>query len=94
MLELSDKELLSRVLASLDKVLPGSSAKVTGHEITRFRYGFPVMTPGSYQRMMKLDKIDGEGLILAGDYLIYPTFEAAASSGYLAAEKAIEWLAD
>lgn len=94
LLELSDKELLSEVLIAIDKVLPGSSAHVVGHEITRFRHGFPVMTPGSYQRMVELDKVDGQGLILAGDYLIYPTFEAAASSGYLAAEKAIEWLSD
>ncbi len=93
-LELSDEELLSKVLGEIDKVLSGSSARVTGHEINRFKYGFPVMTPGSYQRMLTLIKIDSEGLILAGDYLIYPTFEAAAASGYLAAQKAIEWLSD
>lgn len=93
-IDLDDHELLARIFTALDMVLPGSSSKVIGHEITRYRYGLPVMVPGSYRRMIDLDKATGEGLFLAGDYLIYPTFEAAAASGQLAAEKVKEWLED
>lgn len=91
-IDLDDQELLERIFMALDVVLPESSKKVTGHNITRHRYGLPVMTPGSYRRMLDLDEITSEGLFLAGDYLIYPTFEAAAASGQLAAEKVKEWL--
>jgi len=52
------------------------------------------MTPGSYQRMITLNNISYDGIFLAGDYLIYPTFEAASASGQRAAEKVEEWLKD
>lgn len=93
-LQRSDHDFLTRVLATLNDVLPGSSASVTGHDISRFNYGLPVMTPGSYQRMITLNNISGDGVFLAGDYLIYPTFEAASASGQSAAEKVEEWLKD
>lgn len=92
--QLSDQDYLTKVLAALDGIFPGTSASVTGHEITRFNHGLPVMTPGSYHRMLALENISADGVFLAGDYLIYPTFEAAAASGQRAAEKVEEWLED
>lgn len=92
LLEIPDERLLDRIFTDLEAILPGSSAKVTGHEITRFINGLPVMMPGSYQRMLRLHQLSGNGIFLAGDYLIYPTFEAAAESGQLAAENVINWL--
>ena len=50
------------------------------------------MTPGAYKRLTRLHHITRGGLQLAGDYMIYPTFEAAADSGEWAAEKALEVL--
>lgn len=94
LLSMPDKELMDTVLSQLDQVLPGSSKLIKNWEITRFRYGYPVMTPGSYQQMTRLQAITGGGLYLAGDYLLYPTFEAAASSGQLAAHRVAEWLED
>jgi protoporphyrinogen oxidase len=93
-LKIPATELMKTIFEQLDNVLPGSSALVKDWKITQFQYGYPVMLPGSYQRMSRLEKITGNGLFLAGDYLIYPTFEAAASSGQLAAEKVIDWLED
>lgn len=94
LLTMPDQELMSTVRIQLDRILPGSSGLIKKWEITRFRYGYPVMTPGSYQRMTRLQTITGGGLYLAGDYLVYPTFEAAASSGQLAADKVVEWFED
>lgn len=94
LLTMTDTELMEKVRAQLDSVLPNSSSLIKSWEITRFSFGYPVMTPGSYHRMTRLHAITGEGLFLAGDYMIYPTFEAAASSGQLAAEQVIDWLED
>ncbi|MEE4241943.1 MAG: FAD-dependent oxidoreductase [Desulfopila sp.] len=91
---LDDETLMKQVLSQLDQVIPDSSKHVKSWEVTRFRFGYPVMTPGSYQRMARLLEIDGDGLFLAGDYLIYPTLEAAAASGQLAADECIDWLDD
>lgn len=94
LLNMTNKELMQTVLTELDTLLPDSSSRVKGWEINRFPYAYPVMTPGSYQRMTRLHAITGEGLFFAGDYMIYPTFEAAASSGQIAAERVKDWLED
>lgn len=85
---LSDDQLLQRVYADLDKVFPGASGRVTGHDIRRYPYAYPVMTLGAYRRLTELHAITNGPLQLAGDYMVYPTFEAAADSGRLAASKA------
>lgn len=87
---MSDKELISKVYKDLDKVFPGESGKITGYDIHRFPYAYPVMTLGAYERLLKLDKLNEGSLILAGDSMIYPTFESAVESGYLASEKISE----
>ena len=84
---MSDQELLNNVYTDLDKVFPDASSKVTGYDIQRFPYAYPVMSLGAYDRLLKLNKLNEGSLILAGDYMIYPTFESAVESGYLAAEK-------
>jgi len=92
-----DNELVNTVLTQLDTILPDSSELIEDFAVTRFHYGLPVMTPGSYQRMSRLQALSDEaedGLFLAGDYLVYPTFEAASFSGWLAASKAIDWMED
>lgn len=94
LLPTTDTELLREVVETVEKVFPGASQKITGHDIRHFKYGFPVMEPGSYKHMMELFKIENDGIFLAGDYLIYPTFEAAALSGQLVAEKVKAFLSD
>ena len=84
---MSDEEILKRVYADLEKVLPGAAEKVEGHKIFRFEHGYPVMTLGAYKRLTRLHDITNGPVVLAGDYTIYPTLEAAADSGVLAAEK-------
>jgi hypothetical protein len=45
------------------------------------------MVPGAYKRLVRLNGITNGRVMLAGDHLIYPSFEAAADSGDFAAEK-------
>lgn len=92
LLEMSDEQILGRVYADLERIFPGVQSQIVGFDIQRFPYAYPVMTLGAYQRLSRLHEITEGDLLLAGDYMIYPTFEAAAESGYLAAEKAMEEL--
>ncbi len=91
-LDLSDKEILSRTYSDMEKIFPGVKYKIEGHKIFRFKYGYPVMSKGAYRRLTRLHSITRAPLTLAGDYMIYPTLEAAADSGVMAAEKTMEWL--
>lgn len=92
LLNMTDEELLNRVYTDLEKIYPGARGKIVGADIQRFQHAYPVMTVGAYQRLTRLHAISTEGLLLAGDYMIYPTFEAAVESGFLAHEWAAEAL--
>jgi hypothetical protein len=51
------------------------------------------MPPGAYDRLSRLHaQLEDSPPQLAGDYLIYPTFEAAADSREMAAERLREAL--
>jgi protoporphyrinogen oxidase len=88
LIDLSDEEILERVFQDLEKVFPGVQDKVIGHDLQRFPYAYPVMTPGAYERLTRLHRINQGSVLLAGDYMIYPTFEAAAESGQLVSRNA------
>jgi predicted NAD/FAD-dependent oxidoreductase len=87
LLALSDSDVLSAIYARLDTLFPGAGNKVTGSDIHRFPYAYPVMTKGAYTRLTRLHAITTGSLQLAGDYMVYPTFEAAVESGSIAADK-------
>jgi len=89
LMQMTDEEILAAVRADLERVLPGAGAKIGESRVERFPYAFPVMTLGAHKRLMRLHAITAGRLLLAGDYMVYPTFEGAAGSGYLAARKAI-----
>ena len=84
---ISDEELLDNIYQDLNKIFPGAREKVTGYDIERFPYAYPIMSLGAYERLLDLDELNHGALILAGDYMVYPTFEAAVQSGHLAAER-------
>jgi protoporphyrinogen oxidase len=86
-LRLSDAEVVSRVGADLERIFPGVMARSKVLQITRFPYAYPVFEPGAYRRTRDLSAATTGTLQLAGDYLSYPTFEAAAESGALAAAR-------
>ncbi len=91
-LDLSDEEIVRRALADMERVSPGAAAKVTGHDIHRHPYAYPVTTPGAFERMTRLHKTMTGGVQLAGDGVVYPTFQTAIIAGELAADRVEEFL--
>ncbi len=86
-LELSDEDIRKKVVNGLSRIFPGAPAKIVGSQVARFPQAYPVMVPGAYKRLVHLNEITNGRVLLAGDHMIYPSFEAAAESGDFAAEK-------
>lgn len=88
---MTDEEILENVYKDLDKIFPEASDKVTGYDIEHFPFAYPIMDTGAYERLIELNNLNHGSFILAGDYMMYPTFEAAVESGYLASERIKEY---
>ncbi len=84
---LSDEELVKKVVTDLGRIFPDAGSKIVGHDVKRIDQAYPVMRPGAYETIARLNDINQGKALLAGQYMIYPTIEAAAESGYLAAIK-------
>ncbi len=93
-LDLSDAEIVRRSLREMERVSPGAAKKVTGHDVQRYTYAYPVTTPGAFARLTRLHKTMTGGLQLAGDGVVYPTFQTAIAAGELAADRVDEFLQD
>ncbi|QJB55973.1 FAD-dependent oxidoreductase [Pseudodesulfovibrio sp. zrk46] len=89
---MSDADLLENSYKDLQNIWPDIRDKVKGYDIHRFEYAYPVMTPGAYGRLTKLWSMFNGGVQIAGDGMIYPTFEAAVQAGTIAARRINEWL--
>ena len=83
--KMSDEDLLASVMNGVERIFPQSRRNIIGHDIQRFNLAFPIMAPGNYERISRLNDLNQGRCLLAGDYMIYPTIEAAAESGFLAA---------
>ncbi|MGC8605798.1 MAG: FAD-dependent oxidoreductase, partial [Desulfomonilaceae bacterium] len=83
----SDVELVGKVIADLGNIFPHAEANIVGHDVKTTTLAYPVMQPGAYQNIAKLNDLNQGRVLLAGQYMIYPTIEAAIESGYLAAIK-------
>lgn len=53
--------------------------------VTRFRYAYPVMGLGSFDRLARLHQSMDGGFQLAGDGMVYPNIEGAVEAGRIAA---------
>jgi len=91
-IQLTDKQVLARIYQDMESIFPDIRKEVTGSDIHRFEYAYPIMTPGAYSRLSELHKITDGSLQLAGDFMIYPTFEAAVESGELAVDRLLDWV--
>lgn len=101
LLTLTDNAILKRVYDDWRKIFQNANPEhikndiesvVTGYDIHRFEYGYPVMTNGSHKRLKRLNDINNGSFLLAGDYMRYPTYDAAAETGYDASQEAIKYL--
>ena len=88
LMTLSDTQLMTIVYDELSNIVPNIQSKVSGYDIKRFKYAYPVMSLGAYSRLNTLKK-SFQGVYLAGDYMKYPTIEAAFNSGDAAAKQAM-----
>ncbi|MEZ8092733.1 flavin monoamine oxidase family protein [Photobacterium swingsii] len=88
LITLSDTQLMTIVYDELSNIVPNIKSKVSGYDIKRFKYAYPVMSLGAYSRLNTLKK-SFQGVYLAGDYMKYPTIEAAFNSGDSAAKQAM-----
>ena len=84
----SDRDLIDIALGEIDALIPGVHTKVTDTEVTRHPLYSPVLRPGIYRDLQRLHALNRPPVLLAGDYLRAPHFEAAAETGRLVAEAA------
>ena len=87
-LAMDDKTILDRTRRDLETIFPDAWTGVEKTIVRRFPHSYPVMPPGSCASLTRLHELqDGSTLQLAGDYMVYPTLDAAAESGELAAQR-------
>jgi predicted NAD/FAD-dependent oxidoreductase len=84
---LSDDDLSKAAVRAVSRIFPGLPGQIAGRQVVRHARAYPVMGPGAFRRAARLNEICDGRILLAGDYMIYPDFEAAADSGDFAAEK-------
>ena len=76
-----------RMLDALERVLPGTRARIEHVKLYRHTHAYPVFYPGYLKHLRKFPSTDmPRGVQLAGDYLVAPTVEGALRSGLRAAE--------
>ena len=88
LLRMSDRRIVDTTVKALARYDPDIAAKVVGFDVHRFEHAFPVFRPGYLSILESLyrDRTARGPLVLAGDYLVYPTFDGAVASGVRAAE--------
>ncbi|MFC1854066.1 flavin monoamine oxidase family protein [candidate division CSSED10-310 bacterium] len=81
-----DAQILEQSLVSLEKYYPTIRQKVLGHDIHRFGHAYPVFGKNYHTILGTLHNHPSVWgpLFLAGDYMVYPTFEEALKAmGYI-----------
>ena len=89
LLAMPDEAIVARVLDGLRKYVPDIRDLVIGHDVQRFRHAFPVFRTGYTDALRTLDtdaSVQGP-LVLAGDYMVYATFDGAVESAVRAVER-------
>lgn len=87
MFAMDDEAVQLHILADLETVFPGAARHVTGWDLHRHQYAFPVLTPGASGRLAAIHAMMDDRMVLAGDGVSYPTFGAALQSGQDAADR-------
>ncbi len=89
-------EQIMFILQELNKVFPDAQdiplESIFGF-VTYYNYETePFLPVGAYHRMKQLHESCQNGLILSGNYMIYPDFEGEINSGYWAAQYARDYM--
>ena len=94
LLAMSDAEILENTLAALERYFPSIRSKVLGHDIQRFIYAFPVFAENYHQilRVLQTDPTIQGPLFLAGDYMVYATFDGAIISAFRAYDQVTDYV--
>ncbi|AYV22267.1 flavin monoamine oxidase family protein [Vibrio mediterranei] len=87
LLKNSDAELLDIIYQELNHIVPNIKQDIKGYDIRRFYNAYPIFDKGYFTRLYKM-KSSSSDVYLAGDYMAYPTFDAAFESGLDAVMKA------
>ncbi len=88
----NEEVLLDRLYQEMNLMFPGIREKVLGYVTYNLSEIDPIMPVGGYHRLERLHETFQSGLILSGDYMIYPDFEGMVNSGYQAAQDVREFL--
>lgn len=92
LLAATDEEIKKKVLADLEKVLPGSVAELAESNIVRWGHAMPVMGPGYLTKIQPVLRKPEGRLFFAGVDLEVPAIEGAMHSGFAAAENVLAFL--
>lgn len=96
LLERSDEQLASTLVAELDRLLPGAAERVLWTRAHRYAGAWPCFEVGRYRALRRLRAIEadrragGRRLYLAGDHCVAPSLEGAVVSGLRAARAVCE----
>ena len=85
LLQTSDREIIARVKKDLEKVLPGSVAKLQDARVVRWGHAMPVMGPHYLRDIQPVITRPEKRYFFAGEETQVPAFEGAVFSGYFAA---------
>ena len=81
---------VERMIAAVERVLPGTRKRITRTKLYRHPVGYPVFYPGYLKHLRRFPAAAlPRGIALAGDYLVGPTVEGALRSGERAAESVL-----
>jgi hypothetical protein len=90
--DIGEDEMYNRLFSEMDPFFAGVQEKALGYVSYNLSNIDPIMNLGAYHRLARLHETMRDGLILSGDYTIFPDFEGMVNSGYVAAQRAKEFL--
>jgi protoporphyrinogen/coproporphyrinogen III oxidase len=88
LMKASDAEIIGKVKKDLEKVLPGSLAKLKDARVIRWGHAMPVMGPNYFRDIQPVIARPEKRYFFAGEDTQAPALEGAVYSGYYAARDA------
>jgi protoporphyrinogen oxidase len=82
-----------RMIAAVERILPGTRDRIMRAKLYRHAAGYPLFYPG-YLKHLRVFPASAQArrVLLAGDYLVSPTVEGAMRSGARSAQQLFDQL--